>query len=171
MFTHYAQIENGVVVAYPIDPHKIIDGVITPTANWLGGEFEGNTYAFCHDERPSITHTQDLVEIAPAFDPVRECWYRQYTIVSASDEVVAERSAKQILAIEETSADIIKGVDLVLLEKLTDSDRALWVAFRDQILAVSATPISPWDIVWPIPPENTSANWNGPKIDIGVTRV
>jgi len=171
MFTHYAQIENEVVVAYPVDPHKMVDGVMTPTETWLGGEFEGKTYTYCHDEQPAIDHTQDLVEIAPAFDPARGYWYRQYTIVPASAEVVAKRTAKQTAIVQDCVADIINSVQDALAENLTDADKALWVEFRNQTLAVLSAPTFPWSIVWPTPPENTSVNWNGPKIDIGVTRV
>lgn len=171
MFTHYAQIENGVVVAYPVDPHKIVDGVMTPTGTWLGGEFEGKTYAYCHDEPPAIDHTQDLVEGTPTFDPVRENWYRQYTIVSATAEVIAARKAAQAAIVQDCVADIIGSVHGVLAGNLTDADRALWTAFRNQTMAVLYAPTFPWDIVWPMPPENTSVAWNGETVDIGVTRV
>lgn len=171
MFTHYAQIENGVVVAYPVDPHKMVDGEMMPTGTWLGGEFEGKTYAYCHDEPPAIDPTQDLVETTPVFDPVRGYWYRQYTIVPASTEVIAARKTQQIVIIQDTVADIVNSVQDVLSKNLTDADRALWVEFRNKTLAVLSTPTFPWNIVWPMPPENTSVNWNGETISIGVTRV
>lgn len=171
MFTHYAQIENEVVVAYPVDPHKMVDGVITPTENWLGGEFEGKTYAYCHDEQPAIDYTQDLVEGTPAFDPVRGNWYRQYTIVPASAEVIAERTAKQTTIVQDCVADIVKDANKILLGELNEADRTLWVEFRNQTLSVLESPTFPWNISWPMPPENTSVNWNGETVTIGVTRV
>jgi hypothetical protein len=171
MFTHYAQIENGVVVAYPVDPHKMVDGEMMPTGTWLGGEFEGKTYAYCHDEQPATDHTQDLVETAPAFDSVRGYWYRQYTIVSASAAVMEARKAKQTAIVQDCVADIINSVQDALAGNLTDADKALWVEFRNQTLAVLSAPTFPWNIVWPTPPENTAVNWNGGTVDIGVTRV
>jgi len=171
MFTHYAKIENGVVVAYPVDPHKLVDGVVEPTANWLGGEFEGATYVYCHEDPPPIDHTQELVETTPAFDPVRGYWYRQYTIVPASAEVIATRTAAQTAIVQDCVADIINSVQSELAGNLTDSDRALWVEFRKQTLSVLSAPTFPWNIVWPTPPKNTSVKWNGEEVNIGVTRV
>lgn len=171
MFTHYAQIENGVVVAYPVDPHTMVDGVMTPTGTWLGGEFEGKTYVYCHDEQPAIDPTQDLVEGTPAFDSVRGNWYRQYTIVLATAQVIAERKAAQTELVHSTVSVIIGDIQNVLSRDLTDSDRAAWVAFRNQTMAVLSSPTFPWGIVWPMPPENTSVAWNGETVNMGVTRV
>lgn len=171
MFTHYAQIENGIVVAYPVDPHKMVDGEMTPTETWLGGEFEGKTYAYCHDEPPAIDHTQDLIETTPVFDSVRGYWYRQYTIIQASDEVIAKRKEEQIAIAQSCASDIIKSIDNFLLQDLTDFERNLWVEFRNQTLNVLCLPEFPWNIVWPTPPENTSVKWHGEAVDIGVTRV
>jgi len=149
----------------------MVDGVMTPAETWLGGEFEGKTYAYCHDEQPATDHTQDLVETAPAFDSVRGYWYRQYTIVSASAAVMEARKAKQTAIVQDCVADIINSVQDALAGNLTDADKALWVEFRNQTLAVLSAPTFPWNIVWPTPPENTAVNWNGGTVDIGVTRV
>jgi len=153
MYTHYAIIENAQVVQYPVDPHRRENGDLIPHALWVGGEFEGKTYAYCHDlDRPPYNQiTQDLQEVTPVFDPVRGGWYRSYIVVPASEAVLTKRRGEKIVEIVNTMQNTVSYVDEVLMNStLTDADRSEWVTYKERWLAVTTDPAFPW--IDPLPP-------------------
>lgn len=161
MYTHYALIKDNEVVEYPADPRKA-DPTLPPF--WLGGEVGGNVYVFCHNFPPVTDHTQDLVEIAPAYNEEAGAWYRQYQVVAASPELLAQRWREQIDGIANSVAYYNSVADEVLTNELSSEQRNEWLQYKNAVNAVWSQPGFPWGIAWPQRPDANTLN-------IGVTRL
>lgn len=149
MYTTYAIVDGESVLEYPVNPN--LTHSLPPY--WLGGELDGKKYAFCHNKEPATDHTQDLIEGQPRFDVESGCWYRQYEIIQASAEKIAQRTAHQTELTNNTINSLRALADEALSGALSDEQRAAWLAFKDAVQAVANQPTFPWAIDWPQRPD------------------
>lgn len=156
MYKNYALIENGVVAAYPVNVHDI-PGVSVPH-NWLGGELNGKTYMFCHDQKPQRNWDEVEVETTPYFDQASGLWYRGYTVQQAPQDVIDERVRTADSAAQ---YNITSYLDQYSEEKanqleLSDAQKAAWAQFRADVQAVPNQPGYPMAVIWPNEPDSAN---------------
>lgn len=169
MLTNYAIIENGVVVQYPVNPRVWV--IATDSYNvhelWQGGELDGKTYVFCHNPMIDILPTQSLVEKTPACDPNTGLWMRQYDIVPATDDEIAERRPLYLRGaldfVAERLDDYAKKQSMIL--ELPEAEQAKWEAYRIALQTLPDQPGYPFTYTLPKSPEITTT------VNIGVERV
>jgi hypothetical protein len=158
MYKNYALIENGVVVAYPVDV-LATSGSNLPH-NWPGGELYGKTYVFCHDRKPQRNWDEIEVETYPYFDQVSGLWYRGYTVQRAPQDVIDERVSNADSAARYNIAAYLSQYSEEKADEfgLSESQRAAWSQFRADIQAVFDQPGYPIQISWPAPPDSFENN-------------
>jgi hypothetical protein len=157
MFTKYAQIENGQVIAYPLDPHvKNEHGELNVPEYWTGGDIDGKSYVYCHNTEPFYNYTQDIVEITPVMNSENGLWYRQYQIVPASEEVVTQRTQIKAEQVNGTAKSLQAVADKALSKLLTEEQKTNWENYKLQISSLIASAESPWEIVWPPLPDEVN---------------
>ena len=165
MYKHYAIIENGVVVEYPVDAHDV-PGFDLPM-NWPGGELNGKTYVFCHDQKPYRNWDQIEVETEPYFDQDSGLWYRGYELQPAPQSVIddllknADIGAKKNVAVYLEQYSEQRANEL----ELSQEQKASWAQFRVDVQAVFSQPGYPMSVIWPEIPDGES------KQKIEVVRV
>jgi len=166
MFTHYAQIENGQVVAYPVNP-RVMDrstGEYNVFQFWTGGELDGKTYVFCHNREPEYNpHTQNLVEGQPVFLEDENIWVRTHSIVEATDEEKAVRHQRQLDGSVNEIAMLLQTIEVLEPEiaLLDDVSKARWEVYKQAVANMSNQPGFPFNmevpemnIDWPKRPDD-----------------
>jgi hypothetical protein len=158
IYTTYALIENGVVIEYPVNPRVLIasTGEFNVPWNWGGGELDGKTYAYCHDQKPWTTHEEIMVETTPYFNVEAGLWCRGYEVQPAPPELVAERYEIAYTTSQKTIANIIEQYSDARAQELglTEEQRADWTRFRTEMQAVPQQAGYPFQYGWPVFPES-----------------
>lgn len=161
-YTHYARIENGVVVEYPTNPRGVLlTGEFNIPPDWLGGELDGKTYVYCHDKKPFWNHTEVLVETQPYFDEESGLWYRGYEKAPAPPELIEDR--RQV-AIETAQSNIAFLLDMYSETRadeleLSDGQKESWQTFRGLVATVPDQPGYPFQIDWPEIPDQQKSGF------------
>ena len=169
MYIHYAHIENGVVVEYPVNP-RVRDHA-TNTFNiheyWEGGELNGKVYVFCHNTPPVFRYDEALIEKKPAFNAETGLWHRQYDLVKVSPETLSKRREMAQNNINEL-LDIL-FIDLAkmaqIISELSDVEKNKWQEYRSALLNIPAQMDYPFYYNIPIRPDEMQ------DLKIGVTRI
>jgi hypothetical protein len=158
IYTTYALIENGVAVEYPVNPRVTIasTGDFNVPWNWGGGELDGKTYAYIHDNKPPTTHEEITVETTPYFDAESGFWYRGYEVQPASIELIAERYRVADTTSRQAIADITAQYSDTKAQELglTEEQRADWARFRAEMQTVPQQVGYPFQYSWPVFPES-----------------
>lgn len=169
MYKHYAIIENGVVVEYPVNPRVwvISQNSYNVSEVWQGGEFDGKTYVACHMPIIEQKPTENLIEKTPVFDKELELWVRQFDVIPASTEEIEERKPRYlqgaIILIEKKLQEYKEKKSLI--EQLSLDVQAQWQEYETALMAVSQQPEYPFVFTVPESPESQMF------INIGVTRI
>jgi len=170
IYTTYALIENGAVVDYPVNPRVTIasTGDFNVPWNWGGGELDGKTYAYCHGKEPWVTHEEIVVETTPYFNAEAGLWYRGYEVQPAPPELVTERYEIAYTSSQQAIADIITQYSDARAQELelTETQRADWAIFREEMQTVPQQAGYPFKFTWPVFPDSTEN-----KMTLGVVRV
>lgn len=147
----FARIENGNVVEYPIYEGDI--KLRFPNTSF--------TFPFSPPEGfvpvtdvtpPAINHEQNLVEETPIFTDGE--WKRNWTIVSATTEQIAARTAvkeKQVRAQRNSrlaATDWTQSND----SPLNAEAKSAWAFYREVLRMVPEQPGFPWNVSWPPAP-------------------
>jgi hypothetical protein len=154
MYKNYALIENGVVVAYPVDV-RAVSGAELPH-NWPGGELYGKTYVFCHDQKPQRNWDEVEVETTPYFDQESGLWYRGYTVQKAPQEVIDERVNNADSAAQYNIASYLSqySEETAVALGLSEEQKATWAQFRADVAAIVNQPGYPMVVTWPDEPDS-----------------
>jgi len=169
-YKHYAIIENGVVIEYPVNPRTFVlstgDYNIPPF--WEGGILDGKTYVFCHDKKPQTDYTEILVETTPYYDNEMQLWYRGYQKQTATDELIAlrrnieiETSQSNINALLETYSET-QEINL----ELSNRQKEAWDKYRNELLEIPNQIGYPMQILWPTTPDSDTT-----VMKLEVTRI
>ena len=154
MFTTYAEIKDGQIVAYPVDPHvKSADGTWNVHPFWQGGQLDGKTYVFCHNQDIPCDYTQAVVEVMPKQNDETGLWYRQYELVPATAEVIEQRTAERAEGVRNSITYLCTVADNALSKPLTDQQRADWQTYRSNVVSLLTHPNFPWGVVLPDTPD------------------
>lgn len=158
MYKNYALIENGVVVSYPVNVHEISSTALPH--NWPGGELNGKTYVFCHDQKPSRNWDEVEVETTPYFDQESGFWYRGYVVQPASQDVIDGLKNHAKIAAESNIAGHLTQYSEERADEfgLSESQRAAWAQYRVDVQAIVDQPGYPMQILWPTPPDSFENN-------------
>lgn len=165
--TNYAEIKDGQVVAYPVCPIEVNPYTCESNlpVNWDGGVYDGKEYVFCHNQEPYCDYKHNLVEVMPKKNPDNGLWYRQYEVVPATEQEIADRIAERtriVLADIERLLEELQA-DEAYIMSLSQSQIEAWNQYAADLQAMPQNPNFPW-IGFPERPNNVSPN-------IGVTRV
>lgn len=159
-YKHYAEIKNGSVIQYPVNPRVLLasTGDYNVPPYWEGGDLDGKTYVFCHDSKPQTDYTEVLVETTPYYDTEKQCWYRGYQKQNAPAELIALRLNT---AVETTQNNIIALLDVYSEAQainlgLSDKQKAAWKQYRDALLLIPTQPGYPMQIEWPKTPDSAA---------------
>jgi hypothetical protein len=169
MYETYAILENGQIVAYPVNPRVwlAMQNCYNVPEYWDGGVLDGKTYVYCHNFAPTPPYNKNLQEVMPTQNPDNGLWYRQYTFVDATPEEISHRTADAIEGVNNGISVLLQMVDerqaeinLMSVEKQTE-----WALYKEQVLALKNISDFPWGVVWPNMPDD------GNQLNIGVERL
>lgn len=152
MYPYYAIIEDGKVVEYPANPEIYQTGLVW---DWQGGVLGARTFVYCHNIEPACHPTENTVEDGnPVLNPENNLWYRNYKIVPASPEEIANRFVSYTAGAEKAKAYQIAEGQRVLAElaPVPPETQQQWDAYFAEVQAINSQPDFPWMIVWPTPP-------------------
>lgn len=170
MFTTYAIIQNNAVVEYPVNPR--VWNIQTESFNvpeyWPGGELNGKTYVYCHNNPPKAYPMKNAVENnRPVFDAATNLWYRGYDLVDATPTEIAERTQMQLQSIEDEKkyliAEGLKARDAI--ENLPLEGQQEWDTYFTDLQNIESQASFPWDLTWPTRPDQVQ------RVKIEVERV
>lgn len=166
MFTKYAIVENGEVVQYPVNPRVwvVSEGAYNVPDYWTGGELDGKTYVFCHNNEPRHTPLQSLRETNPVKDQETGNWYRHYDVIPATPEEIDTRIHSFMLGAEAEQAyqlEKLQGL-AVKIAALPAAEQEKWAAYKTALQSIPEQTNYPFEIVWPTPPNLEAA----PNIDV-----
>lgn len=159
--THYAVIQDGEVVEYPVCP-IVIDAVTCESnlpVNWDGGFFEGKQYVFCHNVEPHHSYLQALVETTPRLNQENGLWYRHYEVVDAPQDEFKKRSderASIMLAQAERELVELQGMQ-EYISSLSQEQQQAWALFTQTLKTLQQQQGFPW-IDYPFRPDVTTLN-------------
>ena len=166
MYTHYAIIENDAIVEYPVNPRVFLalQNCYNVPEYWEGGVLDGKTYVYCHNFEPYCDYTKNLQEVQPIKNPENGLWYRQYALVDATAEEIAERTNAQIERVHNSIQSALAGYD-AMQTILDEIEPEKWDAVRAKLRDVPNQPGFPWNIEWPQTPDSEIV------VAIGVERL
>ncbi len=169
MYKHYAIIENGVVVEYPVNPRVwvVSQNSYNVPEVWQGGELDGKTYVACHMPIVAQKPTENLVEKTPVFDQEIGFWMRQFDVVSATAEEVAERRPRYLQGAVNVLAAKLQEYNekLPLILQLPLNEQIKWQEYAASLMTISQQPEYPFVFHIPESPENQVT------VKIGVARI
>ena len=164
---HFAEIKDGQVVVYPVCPIEVNPYTCESNlpVDWAGGIYEEKEYVFCHNVEPFCDYKHNLVEVMPKQNPDNGLWYRQYEVVPATAEEIADRTAERARMV---LADIQRMLEEVqakqeYISSLTQPQIDAWSQYTADLQAMPQNPDFPW-IGFPQMPSEEQP-------EIGVTRV
>lgn len=157
IFTNYAEISDGVVVQYPVNPRVVNaeTGDYNVPLDWRGGELDGKTYVLCHNKEPSLNYDEKPVEIDPYFDEEVGVWYRGYRVEKLSDNEMAAKKAEWLEAAENTIAANLSEYSEARADELqlSDEQKIAWAGYRAALEALRNDPNYPLVFNWPSRPD------------------
>ena len=169
MYENYAIIENDQVVEYPVNPRVFLalQNCYNVPEYWTGGVLDGKQYVYCHCFAPTPPYNKNIIELTPVKNPENNLWYRQYDFVDATAEEIAERTAHQILCIQNDVDTTVAYLDSIQDKILTlaESEKQAWAQYRLAVTNLDQQLSYPWDFVWPVRPANEN------RLSISVERV
>ena len=100
---------------------------------------------------PAEDHTKNVTLTVAQVDGT---WTEQYTQADASADEIAARVASKSNAVREQRDEKLKASDWTQMpdSPLSDSDKAAWATYRQQLRDLSAASGFPYTMAWPAEP-------------------
>lgn len=145
---------DGTLDRYPYTLTELIRS--NPATSWpdvpsaaLVASF--NVYPVKPSDQPPSDHTVNLERTAIKED---DQWVEKWSVVPATPEQIAERTASQAEEIRQRRDEALKQSDWTqLADAALDTSQAQeWRDYRDDLRAVPQQTGFPWQVVWPIAP-------------------
>lgn len=169
MLKTYAIVQNGVVVEYPVNPRVWVvsqDAYNIPEV-WMGGQLDGKTYVACHMQTVPHKATENIVETTPVFNEADGLWVRQFNVVPASAQEIAERRERYLLgAVHVFNTELEKyQAKTALIANLSEAEQLKWREYLAALNSMDQQPEYPFHYTVPESPEITT------RVNIGVERI
>lgn len=145
----YARIDQGSVVAYPVDPRQENPHTSFPQS-WAGGVLHGVEYALVSPSaRPDVSHLFNVSEADPVL--AGGVWVQGWSVTDASTEEVAQRTSDQWRSVRNERNYRLASCDWTQLADAT-VDAAAWAVYRQALRDLPQAQTDPFNIVWPTSP-------------------
>lgn len=151
----YAKVSNGAIDRYPYSQTDLArenpDTSFPSSLMSPASLAEWNVYPVQYSPTPSFDpRTEKLVELTPI--NVGGSWVQQWSVVGLTPEEIQALTNAQADAVRSQRDEELQKSDWTQLPDVP-TDKVVWADYRQQLRDVTSQSGFPWDVVWPVPPD------------------